>query len=140
MAQVGLLEDNVRIARLCATMLQYAGHQVTIYEHPRECLAALTSPIGRREKSVSVARPILPIDVLILDLHLPNIDGLDVLRSLQAHPETRSLPLIFCTAAAPSEVALALRVAPQAGVIEKPFTIQALTSAISSVLTPSSTK
>ena len=43
MAQVGLLEDNMRIARLCATMLQYAGHDVTIYEHPRECLRALVT-------------------------------------------------------------------------------------------------
>ena len=35
MARVGLLEDNARIARLCVTMLQFAGHSVELYEHPQ---------------------------------------------------------------------------------------------------------
>src|SRR5437764_15395972 len=51
MAQVGLLEDNARIARLCATLLQYAGHQVTVYDTPQQCLHALLSH-GRTLESV----------------------------------------------------------------------------------------
>lgn len=139
MAQVGLLEDNVRIARLCATMLQYAGHQVTIYDHALECLQALLPPTETTSQATSLQPPLLPIDVLILDLHLPDVDGLDVLRRLQAHPLTQRLPLIFCTAAALSEVELALTIAPHASVIEKPFTFKDLTSAVINVL-PSATK
>ena len=41
MAQIGLLEDNARIAKLCTTFLHFAGHDVTIYEHPKKCLHAL---------------------------------------------------------------------------------------------------
>lgn len=139
MAQVGLLEDNARIAKLCATMLQYAGHQVIVYEHPRKCLdALLPEMVG---KSAGAYHPIaarsqllLPIDVLILDLHLPDMTGIEVLRCLRANPRTRSLPLIFCTAATSVEVANALSIAPQACFIEKPFTFQELISAISSAL------
>jgi CheY-like chemotaxis protein len=125
MAQIGLLEDNARIAKLCATMLQYAGHQVIIYEHPRECLKALLP---------QVASASLPVDVLILDLHLPDIDGIEVLQRLCSYPHTQSLPLIFCTAATPAEIARALSVAPHACFIEKPFTFQDLTSTVKNAL------
>ena len=142
MAQVGLLEDNIRIAKLCATMLHYAGHQVTIYEHAQQCLQALLS-IGKVPESVQSLQDAqidhsLPVEVLILDLHLPDIDGVEVLRYLQAHPRTQSLPLIFCTAAADAEIARAFSIAPHASLVEKPFKLQTLISAISSVLKASS--
>jgi CheY-like chemotaxis protein len=134
MARIGLLEDNARIARLCATMLQYMGHHVVIYEHPRECLCALLSPAliyeGRQQAYRAILPCTLPIDVLILDLHLPEIGGIEVLHYLCAHSHTRALPLIFCTAAPPSEIAEALRIAPHASFIEKPFTFQILTSTV----------
>lgn len=139
MAQVGLLEDNIRIAKLCATMLHYAGHQVTIYGHAQECLQALL-PGGKVSESVQSLQNdrSLPVEVLILDLHLPDIDGVEVLRHLQAHPRTQCLPLIFCTAAADAEIARALSIAPRASLVEKPFKLQTLISAISAVLKPSS--
>ena len=140
MAYVGLLEDNARIARLCATMLHYIGHQVTIYAHPRECLQALLPPQRKKDTIQSqqeqdATTTALPVEVLILDLHLPDIDALEVLRHLQSHPQTRSLPLIFCTAASSAEVARALSIAPQASLVVKPFKLQTLTAAITSVLT-----
>jgi CheY-like chemotaxis protein len=136
MAQVGLLEDNARIAKLCATMLQYAGHHVIIYEHPRECLNDLLLGVVSRQAFAfsPVATKTLPVDVLILDLHLPDMTGIEVLYSLRAHQRTQSLPLIFCTAATSAEVASALSIAPQACFIEKPFTFQELISAIANAL------
>ncbi len=138
MAQVGLLEDNTRIARLCATMLQYIGHHVVIYEHPRECLRALLPSLStydsRQQGYKSVLPGTLPVEVLILDLHLPDIGGIEVLHYLRRHPHTRSLPLIFCTAAPPAEIAEALSIAPEASFVEKPFTFQELTSAIMNAL------
>lgn len=135
MAQVGLLEDNMRIARLCATMLQYAGHDVTIYEHPRECLRALVTANDYRSQIYrsALAAP-LAVDILMLDLHLPDMSGLEVLRYLRTHPSTKSLPLIFCTAAPSSEIAQAFNIAPEASLIEKPFTFQELISTVADAL------
>ncbi|GCE13142.1 response regulator [Tengunoibacter tsumagoiensis] len=132
MAQIGLLEDNTRIAKLCSTMLQYAGHHVIVYNHPQACLDALL-PSAQHLWPDAIEESKTP-DVLILDLHLPDIPGLEVLRSLRSHPSTSSLPLIFCTAATPAEIKQALSVAPQASFIEKPFTFQGLIQTIQQVL------
>ncbi len=137
MARVGLLEDNARIARLCVTMLQFAGHSVDLYEHPRMCLNALMLPMMKSDGKTPMhlrSSPTLPIEVLILDLQLPEMTGIEVLQHLQANPLTRNLPLIFCTASNPNEVSQALRLAPHAGVVEKPFKLDVLVSAVLSAL------
>lgn len=140
MARVGLLEDNVRIAKLCVTMLNYAGHDVMLYMDAQECLQALAVLDLFKLPSTLTKEPgelnPLPIDVLILDLHLPAMSGLDVLRFLRSHPRTSVLPLIFCTAAPLSEINTALQIAPDAMLVEKPFKLQALVSAISESLAP----
>ncbi len=133
MARVGLLEDNIRIGKLSSTMLHHAGHQVTLYEHARDCMQALVPEKEARRGKATATIGTLPVDLLILDLHLPEVTGLEVLRFLQEHPQTRELPLIFCTAATPSEIETALQIAPHAIVIEKPFTFQALVNAVSYV-------
>ncbi len=142
MAQVGLLEDNPRIAKLCATLLHFAGHEVTIYETSIKCLRALAQGVqGSQfpdELSTSLlgsaATHHLPVDVLIMDLSLPDIDGIDVLRYLTSHSHTQTLPLILCTAATNSDLVKARCVAPLAGIVEKPFRLQTLVSAISTAL------
>lgn len=144
MANIGLLEDNTRIAKLCVTMLGYAGHDVTVYIDACECLRALAAPdpfltpLGTPAPSPSGKGPerdrSLPIDVLILDLHLPTMTGLEALHHLRNNPRTCRLPLIFCTAATPSELNMAFAIAPEATLVEKPFRLQALTSAISDAL------
>ena len=138
MARIGILEDNTRIAKFCATYLQFEGHEVIIYEHPRACLAALLSQPESSESAQAAHS--LPIDLLILDLQLPDISGIQVLQSLRSYPQTQALPLIFCTAATSTEIVRAKRVAPDAEFIEKPFKLQTVISAVRTALSkPDST-
>ena len=135
MVRVGLLEDNDRISQLCAKMLGCAGHEVSIYGHPRDCLRALQPSFAALPTDEGGTSPqSLPIDVLILDLHLPDITGFEILRLLSSQPSTKSIPLILCTAATPNEISNAMRLAPQADLIEKPFSYQKLLSAIAKAL------
>jgi CheY-like chemotaxis protein len=62
------------------------------------------------------------------------MNGFELLHHLQTHPNTRTLPLIFCTAATENEVSQALSIAPGACVVWKPFKLQALLSAINEAL------
>lgn len=138
MASVGLLEDNPRIAKLCSTFLHLAGHDVIIYENSQQCLQDLLWQSKKHDGLSSVHENTqtssLPVEVLIMDLSLPDMSGLDVLRYLTSHPHTQALPLIVCTAAAKSEVAKARHVAPHVGIVEKPFKLQTLVSAIADAL------
>ena len=144
MAHIGLLEDNTHISQMCATFLSYSGHHVTVYYTAEQCLHALfpadfrpTDLLHGPGETSSAQHP-LPVEVLILDLGLPRVDGVDILRYLITHPRTRALPIILFTAASQHEVSRAKQVAPHVGIVEKPFKIQTLTAAIAKALTPAS--
>jgi CheY-like chemotaxis protein len=42
-------------------------------------------------------RPANPLKLVLLDLKMPRLDGLDVLRALKADPETHSIPVVVMT-------------------------------------------
>ena len=62
-----------------------------------ELLTAPTAEIG-----IELARAHGP-DVVIMDINLPGMSGLDALRVLRDWPETQDIPVIALTAAASSE-------------------------------------
>jgi CheY-like chemotaxis protein len=74
-----LVEDNADTARLVARYLERAGHTV------------LTAATGEDAIELAfVERPAL----VLLDLVVSDMDGLEVLEPLKADPETRAIPVI----------------------------------------------
>src|SRR5258706_7418015 len=60
-------------------------------------------------------------DLILMDLAMPKMDGGEAMRQLKAHPATRHIPIIVCTAfAAGSHIDEALS-AGAAGILHKPF-------------------
>lgn len=74
-------EDNIRM--LVKFNLEKADYEVFEAEDGR--------------KAVEMATDLLP-DIVILDLMLPGIDGLEVCRNLKRNPRTAALPIIMLTA------------------------------------------
>ena len=83
MATIYILEDDLNIQEIEAYALKNSGYQTEGFDNARDFF-----------KKVSERVPSL----LLLDIMLPDSDGLDVLRKLRSMPETKKLPIILVTA------------------------------------------
>ena len=83
MPRLLLIDDDLRLTAMVADYLARAGFQV-------ETAASLAAA---RE---CLAKPLF--DAVVLDLMLPDGDGLDLCRDLRSDAQTRSLPLLMLTA------------------------------------------
>ena len=78
-----IVEDHPIIAELVETRLRIEGMDPVKCPGGREALEL----IGKE-----------PLDAVILDIMMPEVDGYEVLRHIRSHPATRQLPVIFLTA------------------------------------------
>ena len=83
-ARLLLIDDDARLTAMLGDYLRAAGFVVE---------AASKLAAGRARLAAGGA-----FDALVLDLMLPDGDGLDLCRELRARPETRGLPLLMLTA------------------------------------------
>lgn len=82
-ARVLLIDDDARLTGMVSTYLVSAGLHVSV-------AGDLAQGRARLQREL--------FDVLVLDLMLPDGDGLDLTRELRADPRLRSLPLLMLTA------------------------------------------
>jgi two-component system alkaline phosphatase synthesis response regulator PhoP len=85
MSDILIVEDDRDIADLVAHYLERAGHRARIASNGGDGLAA--------------ARERTP-DVIVLDLMLPGLDGLEICRALRTDTRTSRVPIIMLTARA----------------------------------------
>ncbi len=74
-----------------------------------------------------------PLDAMLLDLHLPDGSGLDLLRELRAAAATRAFPVIVLTAEGEDRI-LGEAEGLGAGLLTKPFSPSKLTARIAAML------
>jgi two-component system phosphate regulon response regulator PhoB len=85
------------------------------------------------EDALSEARRRTP-DLVVLDLMLPGVDGLDVCRRLKADPKTAAVPIVMLTAkGTEADVVTGLELGA-ADYVTKPFSPRVLTARIRAVL------
>ena len=105
--------------------------EVMQFNLSREGYRILTSTAG--DDGLQLARKRAP-DLVILDLMLPGMDGIEVCRRLRADPITQSIPVIIVTAKAEeSDVVLGLGVGADDYVL-KPFSPKELIARVRAVL------
>jgi two-component system cell cycle response regulator DivK len=83
--QVLVVEDNERNMKLFREVLEFSGYR-TLEAQTGERAVALTTE----------HRP----DLVLMDIHLPDIDGVEALRILRADERTASIPVLALTAQA----------------------------------------
>ena len=115
-----VVDDEPHIGLLLRPHLERLGYRVSL----ARTLAEARSALDDRHA---------PLDALLLDLHLPDGSGLDLLRELRGAGATRRLPVIVLTAEGDERV---LGEAEQLGaaLLTKPFSPSKLTARISAML------
>jgi CheY-like chemotaxis protein len=93
-AEILLVEDNPTDAELTIEALRQAGLSNRLV-WMKDGAAALDLVFGRGPHA---GRPLGPAPkVILLDLRLPKVDGLEVLRALKADNRTRATPVVVLT-------------------------------------------
>ena len=114
-----VVEDDLDIRELISFNLQNEGHQV------------FEAKDG--EAGIDKAREKLP-DLILLDLKLPGIQGLDVCSIIKSDQETKETPIIMVTALGQEEDIVKGLETGADDYITKPFSIKVLIARVNAVL------
>jgi CheY-like chemotaxis protein len=116
-----IVEDNPRNLKLVRDVLAHAGYRT---------LEAATG-----EDGLALAQAEHP-DLVLMDVQLPGIDGLEALARLRAEPATAGIPVMAVTAFAMEEDRRRFRSAGFDGYLEKPIDVRALPGQVAAALAP----
>lgn len=116
-----IAEDNEINALLAQAMLGKLGHIPTVVADGAAAVAAVADAHAMGA----------PYDLVLMDLHLPGVDGLEATRKIRALPEAGRVPIIALTANAFAEDRKACAEAGMDGFVVKPFDRDQLDEAIS---------
>lgn len=112
-------DDSASMRQMIEFTLSNAGYRVLQANDGREALARL-----------GVAR----IDLLITDLNMPNMDGLELIRNVRKLPACKYVPIVMVTTESQPEKKQAGRAAGASGWIVKPFRAEQLLQVVRKLL------
>jgi CheY-like chemotaxis protein len=114
-----LVEDNERNLKLLRDVLDYAGFDVRVARTAEDGITLAASE---------------PPDLVLMDLQLPGIDGMEALRRLRQSPRTAGIPVVAVTAQAMKQDRERVLEAGFNGYIEKPISVRAFPDQVRSFL------
>jgi DNA-binding response OmpR family regulator len=115
MAKILVAEDEKQIADMISFKLSNAGHKV------------VRAPDG--EQAMSLAKRDLP-DLILLDVMMPGLGGLEVLRRLKNDPALRAVPVIMVSAKGHERDVLSGLRGGATDYIVKPFSLKELSARV----------
>ncbi len=125
MSQRFLVVDDSRTVRIqIRRTLQMAGYDtdgVVEAANGIEALAALG--VGR-------------FDALLTDIHMPAMDGVELVRRVRAHPPLAGLPILVISSESTEERRSQLRSLGADSVLAKPFTPESIKAVLADLLAP----
>ncbi|MCG3159852.1 MAG: Transcriptional regulatory protein ZraR [Acidobacteria bacterium] len=123
--QILVVEDHPESVDLLQMILENAGYRVRSAETGRQALRAVAAASADRNSDFHP-------DLILLDLRLPDMNGVDVVRELQkSHSEIP--PVIFLSADPPQSLEEAAR-SVGARAVRKPFDFDELFQAVEGAL------
>ena len=104
--RVLIVDDSTSMRQMLKFTLQKAGFAVAEGSDGREGL-----------KQLAAARP----DLIITDLNMPNMDGIELIRQVRALPQYKYVPIVMLTTESQDDKKQAGKSAGASGWIVKPF-------------------
>lgn len=115
-----IVEDNELNLKLLDNLLQAEGYRTACFRSSEEALLAI-----RRD----------PPDLILMDIRLPGLSGLDATRVIKGDLALKGIPVVAVTACAMAEDEEEIRAAGCDGFLAKPFSINSLLAALGRFLT-----
>lgn len=121
MASILAVDDSPSMRQLVSMTLKQAGHDVHLAEDGDDALAKVGS---------------LDVDLVITDVHMPNMDGITLTQSLRGLEQFRFTPILILTTESAADMKMRGKEAGATGWIVKPFNAEALLKVVDRVLEP----
>ena len=118
-ALVLIVEDNPRNLKLVRDLLDYAGYR--------------TLGVSNAEDGIELARSRRP-DLVLMDVQLPGMDGVEALARLRAEPDAGEIPIVALTAFAMKDDRARFLAAGFDAYIEKPLNVREFPEQVSAIL------
>ena len=115
-----VVEDDPDLAQLVIDIFMTAGFEM----HWAANKAEINQQMNRRPG----------VDLVLLDIGLPDANGLEVLQRIRLHPKLAKLPVIMMAGRSSAEDVAAGLVAGADGYVSKPFQMSGLVKAVQQVL------
>jgi two-component system cell cycle response regulator DivK len=119
MSLVLIVEDNEKNLKLVRDVLQARGYA--------------TLEAGTAEEGLRLARLHNPA-LILMDIHLPGMSGIDALKSLRAEGATAAIPVIAITASVMKESVREVMAAGFNAFIEKPIDVRGFLEQVRGIL------
>ncbi len=119
MAKILAVDDSASMRQMVAFTLKNAGHEVLEAADGREALE-----IARKT----------PVNLVLSDVNMPNMDGIQLIRELRALPSYRFTPILMLTTESAASRKQEGKAAGATGWIVKPFDPDQLLATVDRVL------
>ncbi|NEX46154.1 response regulator [Pseudotabrizicola algicola] len=113
------IDDSPSIRRMIVMTLEEAGYKV---------IEAVDGQDGLNKALAN------PVDAVITDQNMPNLDGLGFIRALRQHPSGKGVPIVVLSTDSEDTLKTQAREAGALGWMVKPFTQDKLLAVIRKVL------
>jgi len=118
MKKIAIIEDDADIAFTIRLNLEQEGYTVTHFARGQDGLIAVQNGAA---------------DFVILDLNLPDLDGLTICRELRRDPRTQSLPVLMLTARGSERDRITGLELGADDYLTKPFSVRELVARVAAV-------
>ena len=116
--RVLVVDDDPVVRLLVNEFLSSQGYEVQAVESGSECMDTL-----------SQTKP----DVIVLDLLMPEMNGIEVLKKIRGNPDTAKLPIVMMSSDFDTEAITNSYHVNADGYVQKPFGMRDILSALKSV-------